>query len=221
MSSRSPLIALISAVPAAIPPTHSAFEEHFPCARLWNVIDDRLLVDADEHGGLTPALTARMHRLIDHTIREGADAVLLTCSMYAPAAHEMAPRTSIPILGPDDAVFEAAAHGGYRRITIVSSAADPLADSLHRIRQVISGDVVVDGVVADGGAAAARAGDIDTLADIVSSALTPSLPDAIVLGQFSLAPAAALIEDRTGVTTLAGPHFAVHAMRSRLSGDES
>ena len=115
-----PLIALISAVTAAIPPARLAFDEEFPEARLWTVLDDRLLADAAEHGAVSTHLATRMHRLIEHTLIEGAHAVLLTCSMYAPVAHRAAATAGVPVLGPDDAVVEAVAGAGYRHLAVVA-----------------------------------------------------------------------------------------------------
>lgn len=85
---RAPRIALISAVPTAIPPICDALDQRFSEARVWNLLDDRLLEDATESGGLPPRLRARMEWLIDQALVEGADAVALTCSLYAPVVHE-------------------------------------------------------------------------------------------------------------------------------------
>jgi Asp/Glu/hydantoin racemase len=219
MPSSRPLIALISAVAAAIPPTRLAFNELFPAATVWNVLDDRLLDDAAEHGTVTAHLAARMQRLIEHAILEGANAVLLTCSMYAPVAQQVAATVNIPVLGPDDAVFDAAAKAGYRRLAVVSSAADPLADSLTRIRQVVDPEVVVTGVIAD--AAALRRGDLSALTTAISRAVAGSdcAPEAVVLGQYSLAPSAAAVQNAIGLPTLAGPQFAVRRLRTLTTGE--
>jgi Asp/Glu/hydantoin racemase len=218
MPSSRPLIALISAVAAAIPPARLAFDELFPAATVWNVLDDRLLNDAAENGTVTARLAARMQRLIEHAILEEADAVLLTCSLYAPVAQQVAAAVDIPVLGSDDAVFDAAAQAGYRRLAVVSSAADPLGDSLARIRQVVDPGVVVTGVIADAGAV--RRGDLTGLARSVGQAVAglDCAPEAVVLGQCSLAPSAAAVQNATGLPTLAGPQFAVRRLRALTTG---
>ncbi|MBE1551731.1 putative NBD/HSP70 family sugar kinase [Mycobacterium sp. OAS707] len=218
MPSNRPLIALISAVAAAIPPARLAFDELFPAATVWNLLDDRLLTDAAENGTVTAGLAARMNRLIEHAILEGSDAVLLTCSLYSPVAHRVAATVDIPILGPDDALFDAAAQAGYRRLAVVSSAADPLADSLARIRQVLDPEVVVTGVIADAGAV--DRGDLTGLAHSVGQAVAglDCATEAVVLGQYSLAASAAAVQDATGLPTLAGPQFAVRSLRALTTG---
>jgi len=221
MNPHPPLIALISAVPAAIPPARAAFAALLPDATIWNVVDDRLVDDAD--GPITSRLAGRMQRLIDHAVLEGADAVLLTCSMYAVVAHRAAVEATVPVHGPDDGLFGAIACSGFRRIALVAPGVDPLADSLARIREAIGSEVAVDGVVAEGAASAARAGDLEALVETIVStmgAISPT-PDAIVLGQYSLAAAAGRVQAAIGVPTLAAPEYAVRRLRAVLTGDAS
>lgn len=221
MKPHPPLVAVISAVAAAIPPARAAFDALFPDATVWNVVDDRLVDDAD--GEITPHLAARMQRLIDHAVVEGADAVLLSCSMYAGVAHRADVDIAIPVHGPDDGLFSAVAARGYQRIALVSPAADPLVDSLTRMRKVVGSDVTVVGVVADNAPAAARAADVDALVDAVVSAVdhVSPKPDAVVLGQYSLAPAAPGVHAVLGVPTLSAPEHAVRLLQTLLTGGAS
>lgn len=221
MKPHPPLVAVISAVAAAIPPARAAFDALFPDATVWNVVDDRLVDDAD--GEITPRLAARMRRLIDHAVVEGADGVLLSCSMYAGVAHRADVDVAIPVHGPDDGLFGAVATGGFRRIALVSPAADPLADSLARMRKVVASDVTVVGVVADDAPAAARANDVDALVDAVVSAVGHvwPKPDAVVLGQYSLAAAAPGVQAILGLPTLSAPEHAVRRLQTLLTGGAS
>lgn len=211
-----PLIALISAVPAAIAPTRQAFVTGFPDAELWNLIDDRLLEEADRRGGLVPPLRRRMERLIDHALTEGAHGILVTCSLYSPVAHEHARASGVPILAPDDGVFAAARDEGYTRVVLASSGAGPLEDSTQRLRDFLGHGVEVAGALASDAAPAARSGDIEAMTDALESAVraTSSDAEAVVLGQFSLSPAADALAERLGRPVLAGPRYAV----SRLQG---
>lgn len=217
-----PLIALISAVRASIPPTLEAFSTGFPDALTWNLLDDRLLEDANEQGGLTPHLQLRMERLIDHALTEGASAVLLTCSLYAPVAHEAAVDASVPVLAPDDAVFLAVLDEGYRNVLLVSSGAGPLDDSVTRLSAFVGADVTVAGALADAAAPAARRGDTDAVVDAIVSAVNASAAgfEAVVLGQFSLAPAAETLAARLGLPVLAGPQYAVKRLQTLISKDK-
>jgi len=217
-----PLVALISAVRASIPPTLEAFASAFPDAEPWNIVDDRLLEDATDQGGLTPHLELRMQRLIDHALTEGAAGVLLTCSLYAPVAHEAAADAGVPVLAPDDAVFMAVRDQGYQSVLLVSSAEGPLADSVARLRAFVAAGVEVHGALAAEAAPAARAGDIDALTAAIAAAVRSSASgfDAVVLGQYSLAPAAARLAAELKLPVLAGPQYAAERLHTLITKDK-
>jgi len=98
---RRPLVALVSSSTDAIAPIGAAFAELFPAATLWNVVDDGL----PSHGTITADMEARMRRLIDHSLRECADAVLVTCPAYAVVSHRAAAVAPVPVIVLDDAVI--------------------------------------------------------------------------------------------------------------------
>ncbi len=218
MTTNSPLIALISAVPAAIPPVQEAFASEYSGATTWNILDDRLLQEASDQGGVTEELAGRMLRLIDHARTEGADGILLTCSMYGPVAHRVAEQATLPIYGPDDALFEAVRDSGFARVAVVSNAPGPLADSVERLREVVGDRPEIVGVVADGAAEAARSGDVDALTARIIDAVNASGDgfDAVVLAQYSLSPATAGAAEHLSLPVLAGPQYAVAELRRRI-----
>jgi Asp/Glu/hydantoin racemase len=218
---KKPLIALISAVPAAIPPAEAAFADTFPAARIWNLLDDRLLVEADERGGVTGELAERMSRLIRHAVAEGADGILLTCSIYGAVAHSLAAEIGVPIFAPDDAAFATAVTGGYKSILVISPAPGPLADSVDRLATAAGAagiELSIVGAVAEGAAAAARKGDLAELTAALHRAFSSNdaTIDAILLGQYSISPAASALAEMTGLPVLAGPERAASAMLAAL-----
>ncbi|MFK0005368.1 aspartate/glutamate racemase family protein [Paenarthrobacter sp. NPDC090522] len=220
----APLISLISATPLAIPPAAGAFHEVFPEARLWNLLDDRLLDDATAEGGVTDGLAERMTRLIRHAETEGADGILLTCSMYGPIAERLSTELSIPIYAPDASAFDAALEGSYDRILLLASAAGPLEDALERFTRAAAATnpgLKVSGTVADGAAAAATAGDTARLAESLEKACTSQSTDfdAVLLAQYSLSPAADALSQALGKPVLAGPKLAAATLRAQLLGE--
>lgn len=216
-----PLVALVSAVPAAIPPAVAALEETLPDARIWNLLDDRLIDDAQEAGGVTGELATRMRRLIDHALIERADAVLLTCSLYGFVAREVGMEAAIPVLGPDDAAFEAIRTGGYSSIFLVSSVELALADSTTRLREHLGEQartLEIRPVYAPAALTASRAGDSAGAADAIANAVENAggTTDAVLLAQYSLAPAARLVQARLGSPVLTGPGRAAAFLTERL-----
>lgn len=100
MTTNPPTVALIHATTAAIAPAAAAFADRFPEARLWNLLDDLLMTEADAAGGLTAPLRRRMRCLIAHAEDGGAAAILLTCSLYGPVAGEVTPARPRPSWPP-------------------------------------------------------------------------------------------------------------------------
>jgi len=220
-SSERPLIAFISATSAAIGPATQAFADAYPEARIWNILDDRLLQDADERGGLTPDLVERMNRLIQHAKTEGADGILLTCSLYGAVVSTARVGLGLPILPADDTAFDAVIADGRRRIALISSGDGPLRDSVVRFAAAVAAadaDVTADGVLAVEAFAAARSGDVERLVGALADALgdTTGL-DGILLGQYSLAPAAERLSEVTGLPVYSGPQRAAEELKQLVT----
>jgi Asp/Glu/hydantoin racemase len=199
----SPRIALISATPLAIGPAAAAMRSAFPTGVVWNLLDDRLLADAQAEGGITERLASRMDRMIEAAIADGADGVLLTCSQYGGRAEAR----DAAVDGV--AVLSAA-------VLLVASLESAAADSAERL-----------------GAAFSDAGRSPRLHTLVVPAAAKPLPqeslesaliaaieeaggerDLIVLAQFSLAPAAAAIAERFDAPVLDGPGAAARKLSS-------
>jgi Asp/Glu/hydantoin racemase len=221
-SSRVPLIALVSGVAAAIPPAVRAVSATMPDAQLWNILDDRLIADATEAGGVSPELSERMLRLIEHASLEGADAVLLTCSLYSFLAADASIRFGIPVQGPDDAAFREVANRGSRTLHLVSSVEAALQDSAHRAAGAFAtAGVQIDivPVLAEGARSPSLAGDTDAVVDAIvsASATSGTAADAVLLANYSLADAAPGVGTRLGVPVITGPASAAEALRDALS----
>lgn len=215
----APKIALISAVTAAIAPARDALDELYPAAEVWNILDDRLLSDADERGGLDDALRARMTRLIDHALAEGADGVLLTCSLYGPVA--TGTRRDVPVLAPDEAAFREIAASGYDRVLVVASFDGAKEDSIERLEtelRAAGSSTVVTGIAVPEAMAATKAQDAEALRAALIAACLPLAPtvDAVFLAQYSLAPAARDLAAAIGIPVLSGPASSAAELRDRL-----
>lgn len=219
MAEHAPVIALVGATLAAIPPAERAFAREFPEVRLWNLLDDRLISEAIEAGGVTTELRARMSRLIRYALDGGAAGVLLTCSLYGPVAHEVAGSVAAPVYAADDAAFQAASASGFARIALVSSLPVPLADAEERLGNYLAehpGAPEVVGVLAAGAFEASRRDDPAALARVIAAALDGVEADAVLLAQYSLAPAEEDLAAITGLSVLTGPGRAARALRREL-----
>jgi len=215
----SPRIALISATPLAIAPAAAAMKSAFPTGVVWNLLDDRLLADAQAEGGITERLASRMDRMIEAAIADGADGVLLTCSQYGGRAEVRdADVDGVAVLSADGPLFEEAIAKDPATVLLVASLESAAADSAERLGAAFSD--------------AGRSPELRTLVvpaaakplpqESLESALIAAIEEAggerglIVLAQFSLAPAAAAIAARFDAPVLDGPAAAARKLSSTV-----
>ncbi|GAA4091572.1 aspartate/glutamate racemase family protein [Actinomadura miaoliensis] len=219
-------VAVVNAAPASMAPATRGLRDGFPEARPWHLLDDRLVTDADAAGGMTPALRRRMLALIDYAVRGGADAVLLSCSMYGPVVDVARELYPVPVTGSDEAMFEDVAARRPRRVAVLGSLDSAVADSVRRLEAVLArtagspgaAPTRVVGVTAAGAADAASAGDHDRLLESLTAAADAhtGTVDAFVIGQYSLTPVHAALAERLSIPVLSPPLMAARALRHRL-----
>src|ERR671925_821529 len=107
-------IALIHATPVAMQPVVEAFRHGWPDADTFSVLDDALSTDLARAGTLNTVLKRRIAALAEYVTGIGVDAILYTCSAFGEAIDAVARATLMPVLKPNEAMFEAALHLGTR-----------------------------------------------------------------------------------------------------------
>lgn len=217
----SPRIALISATPLAIEPAAAAIRSAFPDGTVWNLLDDRLLADAHDEGGITERLAARMDRLIDSAIADGVDGVLLTCSQYGVRAEVRdANVDGVAVLSADGPLFAEAVAQRPATMLLVASLESSAADSGRRLQAAFDAagqEPEVRKLVVPTAARPLAPEDLTTA--LISAIADVELDyDVIVLAQFSLAPASSAIAERFGVPVLDGPAAAARALVTAVDG---
>ena len=217
-ASGSPRIGLVHAVAAAIAPIHAAFAAMWPQARLTNLFDDALPGDLERDGAITPAIERRILSLAQ-LAAERADGVLFTCSAFAPAIEAAAVRVPVPVLKPDEAMFDAALAAGARigmLATFAPAVASTEAAFLRRAAQ-LGKKADIETVLVEHAWQAARAGDIARHDALVADAVERLQHcDAIMLAHFSTSTALERARSRSRVAVLSAPHAAVEALRARV-----
>jgi Asp/Glu/hydantoin racemase len=213
-------IALIHALTHSMPAIVATFGRLWPEARLANLLDDSLSADLARDGALTPAMTDRFLTLARYSRRNGADAILFTCSAFGPCieacARELAP---MPVLKPNEAMIEeAVARGGpTARIGLLATFAPTLESMPAEFAAAAPGITLVP-CHAAGALPALDRGDADAH-DRAAAQAAIALKDCdlIVLGQFSLARAAGAVAQATGKTVLTTPDSAVRKLQRLLT----
>jgi hypothetical protein len=211
-------IALVHALKHSIVPIEAAFASHWPEARLMNLLDDSLSADVARDGRITEAMTERFLRLGRYAKGAGADAILFTCSAFGACieavAREQAP---MPVLKPNEAMIEQAVgqvvRKGGRRIGLLST----FAPTLISMPPEFPGSVEIVPKLAEGALAALDRGDRAEHDRLVAEASRDLRGcDLIALAQYSMAPAAALVAEISGLPVVTTPDSAVLKLKQAL-----
>lgn len=224
--SHTPRIALIHATPLAVEPINAIFQSEWPEAIRMNVLDDSLSADLSRIGHLDAALEQRFVDLAAYAVGAGADAVIFTCSAFGPAIEKAAQHAGVPTLKPNESMFRhaiALAAAGAGRVTLMTSfapAAAPmraeLLDDARRAGIVIQLQecCVPEAMVA------LNTGQFELHDQLLAEAAsTVDAGDVLILGQFSMARAAASVQAVVRCPVLTSPLAALREVRMRLLGD--
>ncbi len=212
-------VALIHAVTVAIEPVQQAFRQLWPEAEYVNALDD-LSIDRERDGALTAPMTSRIAALAEYAAATGAAGVLFTCSAFGEAIEAAAAHSPIPVLKPNEAMFEAALKVGQRigmLATFMPSVAS-MEDEFRAMAGANGRSATMETHCVPGAMAALKAGnggEHDRL--IAQAALRFANCDAVVLAHFSTAraePAVASVLDRPVLTS---PSSAVAKLKEIIS----
>jgi Asp/Glu/hydantoin racemase len=207
-------ITLIHALKHSLAPIEFSFARLWPEATLMNLVDDSLSADLARDGRLTSAMTDRFLILGRYAASTGADAILFTCSAFGPCieavAREHAP---MPVLKPGEAMVEQAAARGHR-IGLLSTFAPTLASMPQEFPSTVE---VVPKLVAGAMAALDRGDRAEHDRLVVEAARDLRDCDLIALAQYSMAPAAALVEQASRLPVLTTPDSAVLKLKQLLA----
>jgi Asp/Glu/hydantoin racemase len=219
-----PRIALIHATPVAVDPIAEAFKRDWPDCTTVNLLDDSLSQDRARTAELTPEMSDRIVALGKYVRAAGADAILYTCSAFGPAIKEAARTLPVPVLKPNEAMFEKALEKGRRigmiatfRASVASMEAE-FAEEAARCNARAS----IRTVLVEEAMTRLRAGDAESHNRLVAQA-AHGLPDcdAIVLAQFSTSRAAPAVRAVTAQPVLTSPDAAVAKLKAMLASAAS
>ena len=208
-------IALVHAVKVAIAPVEDAFRRHWPEAELINLLDDSLSRDRNRERDLTPALKRRIAALAEYGIGAGAQAVLYTCSAFGEAIEAVKRAQKVPVLRPNEAMFDEALGHGRRQGMLATF--EPSVGALEAELRSLKNDVFIKTVCVPEAMTALQAGDGATHDGLLARA-APQLGecDAIMLAQFSTARAHDAVAATVRCPVITSPTSAVLRLRQLL-----
>jgi len=214
-------IALVHATPVAVDPIAQSFRDIWPEADPIGVLDDGLALDRAAAGALTDELSRRIVALAQYGLSTGAKAILFTCSAFGPAIEEAARLLPVPVLKPNEAMFEEALGYG-ENIGMVATFGPAVAmmeqEFAAEAKRLRPGARLASCLVS-GAIEALRAGDAETHNRRVAEGVAElGERDAILLAHFSTSRSGAACRALTSRPVLSSPDAAVRKLRRLLGG---
>ena len=213
-------IALVHATPVAMDPVRQAFQSLWPEVETINILEDSLTPDRAKASMVSDQLVDRIAKLTLYAVSTGADAVLFTCSAFGPAIEKAREAVDVPVLKPNEAMFEAAIANGGKTAMLYSfePAKDSMEEEFREEARRLGSNAQISSVFVPGAIEAVRAGDVATHNRLIAEAAA-SLSDyqAVTLAQFSMARALKETQAATSITVLSSPEQAVVKLKRLLS----
>ena len=216
----SPRIVLIHAVQVAMQPVAEVFAADWPEAETVNLLEDSLSGDRAAAGALTPPVAARIVELARYGCRIGADGILFTCSAFGPAIEAAAAECDVPVLKPNEAMFELALEAGDNigMLATFEPSVGSMAQEFAELATAHGRQAVMHPLCIPAAMAALKSGDADAHNTLLADA-APRLAhcDAVMLAHFSTARATAAVADAIDCPVLNSPGSAVRKLKSLLT----
>lgn len=211
-----PKIYLVHAQPISMAPVEASFRSHWPQARLAHLLDDSIFSDYGLDGCLTDAMIERFRELGRYCAAAHADAILFTCSAFGRAIDAVKRDQSIPVLKPNEAMYdELMTKRG--RIALLATFAPSLPSMMAEIEEHMKATGVqlqVDTHLVEGALDALRQNRPDEHNRLIAEAAGAFADhDAVAFAQFSMAPARELAQARVRNPILTTPDSAIKKLK--------
>lgn len=217
--SAAPKIYLCHAAHVAMQPIVDSFRQNWPQARLANFLEDSWMSDLAADGRLTQTMIERFVMTGHYCVKAGANAILFTCSAFGPAIDEVRKQLKIPVLKPNEAMYE--------ELVKTSCSASLLATFPPSIPSMVSEiketaraagtKIKLDTFLVEGALAALQNNDPDAHNRLIADMAARQQCDVIAFAQFSMAPALRLAAERVKTPILTTPDSAVAKLKAMLA----
>lgn len=221
-------IALIHPLVPAMSAAAAAFKRYWPEARCINLLDDSLPDDLYRLGMAHPDVRRRIAALLDYARGLEVSGILFTGSGFGPILDELAPTLGVPLLKPNQAMFEealgiAATRPGAKLGMVVSfpAAAAAMSEDFESARRQSGLAVELEFSMVPDAMECLRRNDAEGHNRLVANAARGlSHCCAVMLAQFSMAQAndAAQAALGDGPRVLSSPESAVRKLRRLVAG---
>jgi sugar phosphate isomerase/epimerase len=216
---KAPKIYLIHAADVSIPPVVASFRANWPDAQVVNLLEDALMTDLASDGKLTDAMIGRFVHIGHYCVKASANAILFCCSAFGPAIDEVRRQISIPVLKPNEAMYEqlVAKSGTVGLLATFPPSLPSMLAEIAACAKENGTEVTVEPHLVPGALDALIAGKPDEHNRLIAEAAAKLKADVIALAQFSMAPARAFAVTRTATPILTTPDSAVAKLKVLLA----
>ena len=209
-------IALIHATRLAIDPIETAAKELWPEAETVTILEEGLSMDRAANIVTDEQINARIVELARYAEQLNTNGILYTCSAFGEGIEEAARTSKLPVLKPNEAMFDAALEHG-ENIALVYTfppSVGSMEKEFNKTAELNKSNAKLTGVFAEGAMDALRIGDAARHNKIIADAAASITDaDAILLAQFSMASAASDIRNVTSIPVLTSPESAIEKMK--------
>ena len=221
-------VALIHAVDIAIAPIKSAFQHEWPEAEVVHLWDETLSIERAKEEVLSPFLFERIASLYSLAKNSGVDAVMFTCSAFGEAIEHIAKDADIPVLKPNQAMFDEALAMG-KPVALLGSfepAMAGMAQEFFDAARAANYQPELHQACIPEARSALQQGDIAGHNQLMLQAAqsisqlqeqSQKQVDVVMLAHFSSSVAKTLLETETRKTVLSSPECAVRYLKRTLT----
>lgn len=212
-------IALINITPNCIEPmlnTVKKFEDIKPI----QYMDSTILDEIRREGRITDRCMGRMLSMIADACQDGAEGIVLTCTMFSKYVETFRKLFSVPIIGADVAMMEQAgkAGGKYALLCTFQGTKEPSEKLLRKYCEISEKKFSIDTYVLEDAYNKAQTGNLKKHNEIIKNKIEEldKKYDNIVLAQMSMADAADLA-NVTNDKVYTSPQSALETIQDRTS----
>lgn len=192
-------IALVSVTLNAVNPM-TEYLSQLPDIHVVNYLDSYILEKVRREGKVTDACMRRMMNMIAHACEDGADGIIITCTIFSAYVEYFQKMFSVPIIGADTAMMELVGKQGGKTAMICTfgGTEKPSSDLLRSCFEKYDSTYSLDTYVLDEAYEAAQQMRIKEHDDLIRKKIfeLDESYENIVLAQISMSGAAVGIELR-------------------------
>lgn len=213
-------VVLIHATRVAIDPIEAAFRALWPAAETVSILEEGLSADLAAGRAARQELDNRIVNLGEYAMGLSPAAILYTCSSFGAGIARAATRLSIPVLKPNEAMFDAAISAGGRTVMLYSFSPARLGmeEEFAEAARQAGANAELRSVFVEDALDALKSGDAETHDRLVAEAAANiNDADAIMLAHFSMSRAGHAARARTSLPVLTSPETAIAKLQDLLS----